>query len=100
MEEVPWEGSGILGTPKVVQAVLVNLQNEAELYGTLFKSIDTKCSIIHPSFLQTRTRVHTHTRTPPAPVMRLYSYIHVSRIDHVCVCIHPCLSIPESGFLS
>ena len=60
MEEVPWEGSGILETPEVVQAMLVNLQNKAELYGTLFKPIDAKCRIIDPSFLQT----HTHTHTP------------------------------------
>ena len=40
--------------------MLVNLQNEAELYGTLLKSINAKCPIIHPAFLYT----HTYTHTP------------------------------------
>ena len=39
--------------------MLETLQNEAELYAVLFKSIDAKCSIIYPTFLSTNT--HTHT---------------------------------------
>ena len=97
MEEVPWEGSGILETPEVVQAMLVNLQNKAELYGTLFKSTDAKCSIIEPSFLQTDRQAdrQTHTHTHTAPFMRLYPYIHMTSIDRpvrVCAFIPAYLS--------
>ena len=63
--------------------MLETLQNEAELYAVLFKSIDAKCSIIYPTFLSTNTHTHTH----PAPFMCLNSYIHMTCIDHpVCVC--------------